>query len=161
MLIKDGKVVDLSYILKTSDGELLDRADSEDPFVYLHGSEQIVPGLEKALDGLTVGDKKVVVVTPEEGYGIHDPQLKQIARRDQFPADVELEEGIQFEVRSDQGEDVVFTVQSIEGDQVHIDGNHPLAGETLHFDVEVLAVRDATEEEKSHGHVHGADGHHH
>jgi FKBP-type peptidyl-prolyl cis-trans isomerase SlyD len=160
-MIKNGKVVDLSYSLKNSEGEILDQADSQDPFTYLHGSQQIVPGLESALEGLKVGDKKQVVVSPEQGYGVHNPKLEMVVNKAQFPKGVELEEGMQFEASSQSGEEVVFTVESIEGDRVHVDGNHPLAGETLHFDVEVLKVRDATAEEMEHGHAHGPHGHGH
>ena len=160
-MISNGKVVELSYSLTDSDGEVLDRADAKEPFTYLHGASQIVPGLETALEGLKKGDKKKVVIEPAEGYGDEDPELKMIVNRTQFPKDVELEVGLQFEANSPTGEGVVFTVEAIEGDKVHIDGNHPMAGVTLHFDVEVLNVRDATKEELSHGHAHGAHGHHH
>lgn len=160
-LIQDGKVVDLVYSLKSDDGEVLDQADRESPFTYLHGGEQIVPGLESALAGLTIGDKKKVVVAPAEGYGELNTELKLAVARTQFPEDMEVEPGMQFEAQTPDGHGVVFTVERLDGDKVHIDGNHPLAGQTLHFDVEVIAVRDATAEEKEHGHAHGPDGHHH
>ena len=160
-MIKEGKVVDLKYSLKDSQGELLDEADAKQPFAYLHGAHQIVPGLESALLGLNVGDRKNVVVQPEDGYGILDPKLKMIVNRSQFPKDVELEEGMEFHASSPDGQHVIFTVDAIEGDKVHVDGNHPLAGEVLHFDVEVLNIRDATAEEIEHGHAHGPDGHGH
>ncbi len=157
--IAEGKVVQLRYSLKNSQGEVLDQADKDSPFVYLHGAQQIVPGLETALEGLTVGEKKAVAVPPAEGYGEKDPDLRLVVNRKQFPAGLEIQEGMQFE--TGQGEGMVFTVEKIEGEQIHIDGNHPLAGETLHFDVEVMQIRDATEEEKAHGHAHDGDGHHH
>lgn len=160
-MIKNGKVVDLGYSLKNSEGEILDRADAKDPFTYLHGSHQIVPGLEVSLEGLKVGDKKQVVVAPEDGYGVEDPRLRLKVKKSQFPTDVPLEEGMQFQASVGNGESVVFTVQAIEDEEVHVDGNHPLAGETLHFDVEVLSIRDATPEELEHGHAHGPDGHGH
>jgi FKBP-type peptidyl-prolyl cis-trans isomerase SlyD len=159
--IQEGKVVNLIYSLKNDQGEVLDRADSDSPFTYLHGAQQIVPGLESALEGLSIGDKKQVTVQPADGYGEHDPNLKMTVKRSQFPAKVELEPGMQFEANTPDGHGVVFTVEGIEGDQVKIDGNHPLAGQRLHFDVEVLSMRDATKEEKEHGHAHGDDGHHH
>jgi FKBP-type peptidyl-prolyl cis-trans isomerase SlyD len=159
-MIKSGKVVDLSYSLKNKNGIELDRSTKEDPFTYLHGAAQIVPGLETALEGLDVGAKKNVVVSAAEGYGEMNPDLKISVKRSQFPAEVDLKPGMQFQAQAgEQG--VVFTVDAIEGDQVHINGNHPLAGEELHFDVEVLTVRDATAEEMEHGHAHGPDGHHH
>jgi FKBP-type peptidyl-prolyl cis-trans isomerase SlyD len=138
---------------------VLDRADTQDPFVYLHGEGQIVPGLENALAGLGEGDKKSVVVSPEEGYGAVNSELKIAVKKSQFPSAAEIEVGMQFETRSPDGQGMIFTVEKVEGDQVHIDGNHPLAGETLHFEVEVLGVRQASEEELSHGHAHGPDGH--
>jgi FKBP-type peptidyl-prolyl cis-trans isomerase SlyD len=159
--IKNGKVVDLAYTLKSTDGEVLDQAEKDDPFTYLHGGSQIVPGLESALEGCKAGDKKKVSVEPAEGYGVKNPDLKLVVSRAQFPADVEVESGMQFRAHSADGQEVIFTVESLVGDKVHIDGNHPLAGETLHFDVEVLSVRDATKEELEHGHAHGPDGHHH
>lgn len=160
--IQSGKVVDLSYSLKNSKGDLLDQADAKDPFTYLHGAQQIVPGLENALEGLKAGDKKDVQVAPEEGYGIRSDDLRIIVNRSQFPAGVELEAGMQFEAKGGpDGEAMAFRIEAINGDKIHLDGNHPLAGETLHFSVEVLKVRDATEEEMDHGHAHGGDGHHH
>lgn len=160
-MIKNGKVVDLSYSLKDRKGQVLDRADPGEPFTYLHGAGQIVPGLESALDGLKVGDKKAVTVSPGEGYGERRPELRIAVNRSEFPEDVQLEPGMQFEAHGPGGQPIVFTVEKLEGDKVHIDGNHPLAGETLHFEVEVLRVRDATKEEMQHGHAHGPDGHHH
>jgi FKBP-type peptidyl-prolyl cis-trans isomerase SlyD len=159
--IASGKVVNLIYSLKNDQGEVLDRADSDSPFTYLHGAQQIVPGLENALEGMKAGDKKSVQVEPAEGYGELNPDLKLTVNRSQFPGKVEIEAGMQFEAHSPDGQGVVFTVESVEGDKVKIDGNHPLAGQRLHFDVEVVSMRDATEEEKAHGHAHGADGHHH
>lgn len=159
--ISNGKVVDLLYSLKNDQGEVLDRADKDAPFQYLHGADQIVPGLENALEGLKVGDKKKVTVPPSEGYGDMNPDLKMSVSRAQFPGKVDLEAGMQFEANTPDGQGVVFTVEAIEGDQVKIDGNHPLAGQTLHFDVEVLSMREATEEELEHGHAHGPDGHGH
>jgi FKBP-type peptidyl-prolyl cis-trans isomerase SlyD len=159
--ISNGKVVNLLYSLKNDQGEVLDRADKEAPFTYLHGADQIVPGLETALEGLKVGDKKKVTVAPADGYGETNADLKLTVNRSQFPGKVDLEPGMQFEAHTPDGHGVVFTVEAIEGDKVKIDGNHPLAGQTLHFDVEVLEMRDATDEEKDHGHAHGEDGHHH
>lgn len=161
-MIKSGKVVDLKYTLTSTEGEVLDQSDAANPFTYLHGADQIVPGLENALEGCKVGDKKKVTVAPAEGYGEKNPNLKLAVSRGQFPPGMEVEVGMQFEANGGaDGEGMVFTVEAIEGDKIHIDGNHPLAGETLNFDVEVLSVRDATEEELEHGHAHGPDGHHH
>lgn len=159
--IEAGKVVDLSYELTNSKGETLDKSSQQEPFTYLHGAQQIVEGLENALAGLKVGDKKKVVVPPEQGYGVINAELKMTVNRNQFPPGAELETGMRFRAGSPDGHDMVFTVAGVEGDQVTIDGNHELAGETLHFAVEVLTIRDATDEEKQHGHAHGPDGHGH
>jgi FKBP-type peptidyl-prolyl cis-trans isomerase SlyD len=159
--ISDGKVVQLSYSLTNTKGELLDRADRNEPFTYLHGASQIVPGLEGALLGLKTGDTKKVKVAAADGYGEIDADLQLKVKRSQFPADVEIKPGMQFETRGPDGSGMIFTINGVTGDQVEIDGNHPLAGEELHFDVEVLEIRDATEEEKSHGHAHGPEGHGH
>jgi FKBP-type peptidyl-prolyl cis-trans isomerase SlyD len=161
MTIQDGKVVDLKYLLKNTEGEVLDESTNEEPFSYLHGAQQIVPGLENALKGLKVGDKKDVTVSPEDGYGEINESLKMIVKRTQFPQGVEIEEGMSFEASGNDGMGMVFTIEAIEGEDVHLDGNHPLAGVTLNFAVEVLSIRDASAEEMEHGHAHGPDGHGH
>ena len=159
--IQDGKVVDLNYELTNTQGEVLDKSSATEPFTYLHGGQQIVEGLENALVGLKVGDKKKVVVPPELGYGELNPELQMTVARTQFPLDAELSSGMRFRGGSPDGHDMVFTIEKVEGDQVTINGNHELAGQTLNFDVEVLSMRDATAEEKEHGHAHGPDGHGH
>ena len=160
-MIKKDSVVSLSYILKNENGEELDRFETANPLAYMHGHGQIVPGLENVLEGLAIGDKKEVTVTPQEGYGAVQPQLKMKVSRNKFPADVNIEPGMQFSSKMEDGREIPFTVQAIEDGAVMLDGNHPLAGETLHFSVEVVEVRPATAEELQHGHVHGAGGHHH
>lgn len=160
-LIGHGKVVELVYTLKNAGGEVLDHSTNESPFSYIHGMGQIVPGLETALSGLRVGETKLVEVSPEEGYGPVNPALRLHVNRSQFPPDVELKLGMQFQTQTPEGYTLVFRICGLEEDQVQIDGNHPLAGEALHFDVSVLSVRAATAEEMDHGHVHGPGGHHH
>ncbi len=162
-MITKGKVVSLAYTLTNDEGEELDRADKGEPFSYLHGSRQIIQGLESAVEKMNIGDKKKVTVSPEEGYGEHDPKLKFTLDRTNFPKDVELEVGMQFEANlSDEEEDGrVFTIENIKGDKVDVNGNHPLAGMTLHFDVELLSVREATKDELEHNHAHGDNGHDH
>lgn len=154
-------VVSLSYTLKNAEGEELDSAGAGNPLEYLHGRGQIVPGLEKAIDGLIIGSTKDVVVPPEEGYGEHVPQLKIKTEMSMFPKDVEVKIGMQFTADLGDGKHQNFTVEKIEGNEVFIDGNHPLAGQTLHFAIEVLGIREATQEEIQHGHAHGPGGHHH
>lgn len=160
-MIGKGKVVSLKYLLTNADGEELDRAEKDEPFEYIHGSDQILKSLEAALLNLKVGDKKSVRLTPKEGYGEVNPNLRLALERTQFPKDMPLEPGLQFQANIGEGQDAVFTVAKVEKDKVHIDGNHPLAGQTLCFEIEVLGVRDATKEELSHGHVHGPHGHDH
>ena len=159
--IADGKVVDLAYTLKNSTGEVLDQSSAGEPFTYLHGGSQIVPGLEAGLLGLKAGDKKNITVAPEDAYGKVNESLRLSVKRAQFPESAPVQAGMQFQAQSPEGHGMVFTVSGIEGDEVKIDGNHPLAGETLHFAVEVLKMREATQEEMEHGHAHGPDGHHH
>ena len=161
LMIKQGSVVSMTYKLTNGEGEEIDRAEAGEPFEYLHGFGQIVPGLEKALLGLLVGTKKKVVIPPEDGYGTLEPGLRTKATRNQFPPDAELAVGMRFAADDGNGNPIVFTIVELKDDEVAIDGNHPLAGETLHFDVEILSIRDGTAEELSHGHAHGPDGHHH
>ncbi len=160
-MIKNGSVVSFAYVLTNPEGEEIDRGTDKEPFTYLHGQSQVVPGLEKKLEGLKPGDKKTVIVPPAEGYGIKNPKLKMKLKRDLFPKDFPLQEGIQFSADLGNDSSGTFTVLSFNENEVEVDGNHPLAGITLHFDVEILEVREATAEELEHGHAHGADGHHH
>lgn len=159
-MIQDGSVVGIVYVLKNTEGEELDRADANEPFQYLQGAQEMIPGLEKALAGLAVGAKKKVTVSPEEGYGKQDPKLVRKIPKDVFPKDFPVKAGIQFEADlGGDGNGMVYTIKEV-GDSVTVDGNHPLAGQTLHFDVEVVSVRKATEEELEHGHAHGPDSDH-
>lgn len=160
-MIKKDTVVSLSYILKNAMGEELDEAGADEPFAYLHGSGQIVPGLENRLEGMKIGDRQDITVAPEEGYGVMMPALVLDVERSNFPPGADIKPGMQFMAEGEGGREITFTVKGVAGDQITIDGNHPLAGETLHFSVEVLGVRDATKEELTHGHVHGEGGHHH
>ena len=159
-MIKKNSVVSMIYCLKNTNGEELDRADKGQPFAYLHGVGQMIPGLEKELEGLGIGDKKDVTVPPQEGYGELNPQLKMQVDRANFPKDADIKPGMQFEGQGDGGTRTVFTVKAVVGDKIDVDGNHPLAGETLHFSVEITEVREATQEELSHGHSHGEGGAH-
>jgi FKBP-type peptidyl-prolyl cis-trans isomerase SlyD len=161
MLIADKKVVSLNYTLRNKAGQVLDSSEGQDPLEYLHGASQIVPGLERELTGLKTGDTKDVVVAPEEGYGSHDPQGVFAVPRNAFPADAQLEVGQTFLGEDDEGQSVPVRVLSVGLEEITVDANHPLAGETLYFHVDVVAVRDATAEELQHGHVHGPDGEHH
>lgn len=158
-MVTKNKIISMGYLLKNAEGQELDRADSNKPFSYLHGAQQIVPGLEKALEGMKIGEKKDITVPPEEGYGVENPDLRMVLDRSKFPPEMNLSIGMQFS--ADMGESQrVFTIKNIEGDQVMVDGNHPLAGQTLHFSVDIISIRDATTEEISHGHSHDGGGHH-
>lgn len=160
MQIAQHKVVLIHYTLRNDAGDVLDSSSGGDALAYLHGQGNIIPGLEKALEGRQAGDKLNVKVEPAEGYGLRDAQLVQQVPRRQFGG-ADVQPGMQFHAQTSQGHRRVVTVTRIVGDMVTVDGNHPLAGENLHFDVEVADVRDATAEELEHGHVHGPGGHHH
>jgi FKBP-type peptidyl-prolyl cis-trans isomerase SlyD len=162
MEIADKKVVRLDYTLRNAGGDVLDSSDGQEPLSYLHGAQQIVPGLERALAGMTAGQSKDVVVSPEEGYGLPDPEGVFGVPRGAFPADAKLEPGQSFIGEDDQGQAVPVRVVEVRDDMIVVDANHPLAGETLYFHVDVREVRDATAEELAHGHSHdGGHGHEH
>ena len=160
MQIAKHRVVTLAYTLKDDENRVIDQSD-DGSFCYLHGASNIIPGLESALTGKAVGDELSVSVPPEDGYGVHDPDKTQAVPRDMFPADEVIETGMQFHAQSPDGNQLVVTVVKVENDSITVDGNHPLAGVRLNFDVKVLEVRDATGEEIAHGHVHGPGGHSH
>ena len=160
MKIEDNKVVQIHYHLTDEKGNVLDSSQGRDPLSYIHGAGNIIIGLEKQLQGKVAGDKVNAVVSPAEGYGERDDSLVQVVPKIGFQGDEELKVGMQVQVGTQQG-NAVATVAKIEGEDVTLDVNHPLAGVTLTFDVEVVEVRDATKEELEHGHVHGPGGHHH
>ena len=160
MVIAKDKVVAIDYTLKDSDGEILDQSNEGQPLSYLHGAGMLITGLESALEGKAAEDELQVVVEPIDGYGEFDEGLRQQVPRSEF-ADIEdLAVGMQFRVNAADGF-IVVTVVDVNDDEVTIDGNHQLAGVTLHFDVKVREIRDATEEEIEHGHPHGPGGHEH
>ena len=162
-VVTDGKVVILNYTLRNTAGEVLDASTKEEPFPYLHGAENIVPGLEQALTGKEVGASLEVEAQPKEGYGEREGDPQPVPRS-AFPPDAPIQEGMQFLASDGQGNHMPIWIVGTQGDQVLVDGNHPLAGEVLHFSVEIVGIRDATGEEKEHGHPHGLDGqaaHHH
>ena len=161
MQVADRCVVTLAYTLRNAGGAVLDQAGAHEPFVYLHGRASIVPGLEQALAGRSAGERCNVTLAPGAGYGERDEGLVQVVERGQFDTRTPLEVGMQFHTRDRQGQVQMVTITAIAGDDITIDANHPLAGETLHFEVEVLGVREATLEELAHGHAHGPGAHHH
>jgi len=153
-------VVLIHYTLKDDSGEILDSSVGGEPLAYIQGHGNLVPGLEKALEGKRDGNTVAVTVAPAEGYGNRDEALVQRVPKRALQGSGEIRKGMQFQARTDDGMRL-FTVIALTGDMVTLDGNHPLADKTLHFDVEVVSVRHATSEELEHGHVHGTGGHHH
>jgi len=160
MKIGHEKVVSIHYTLTNTEGTVLDSSSGSDPLAYLHGFGNIIPGLENALTGKAAGDKLSVTVDPEQAYGTRDERLVQDVPRGAFKGVDQLAPGMQFQAQGPEGTRLVIVTKVAE-DLVTVDANHPLAGQTLHFEVEVSEVRDATAEELEHGHVHGAGGHHH
>ena len=153
MNIEQGKVVSIDYTLKNSDGQVLDSSEGREPLPYLHGAGNIISGLEAALDGKAEGDQLNAVIPPEEAYGQRDEaQIGKVARTD-LQGVGEISVGTQLQAQTPQGPRIVV-VTDMDDESVTIDANHPLAGETLHFDVTVCDVRDATPEELEHGHAH-------
>lgn len=161
MQISADKVVYFHYTLRNDAGEVLDSSDGNDPLPYIHGHQNIVPGLESELEGLSVGDKKLVIVSPDQGYGERHPDATQEVPLSDFPEDIPREEGLQIFAEGPDGQHFPLWITEVKANSVVLDGNHPLAGETLHFDVEIVEIRAAEEEELAHGHVHGPGGHEH
>jgi FKBP-type peptidyl-prolyl cis-trans isomerase SlyD len=160
MQIADQSVASFHYTLKNAEGKVLDSSDGGEALSYLQGAGNIVPGLETLMLGKKLGDKFQAIVAPQDGYGVHNPSMIQQVPRNAFPVDQTLEVGMQFGAQTPNGP-MAIVITKLDADHVTIDGNHPLAGQTLYFDVEITEVRAATEEERMHGHVHGPGGHHH
>ncbi|MBU0655707.1 MAG: peptidylprolyl isomerase [Gammaproteobacteria bacterium] len=164
MQIAENSVVTMTYTLTDDQGQVLDQADASQPFVYLHGSQNIISGLEDALTGKQANDSMQVTIAPEDAYGVRDERMTQQIPRDMFgdvPAEV-LVPGAKFQAHTNGGIEVI-TIAAVDGDMITIDANHPLAGVTLTFDLTILDVRLATADELAHGHVHahGGCGHDH
>ncbi|MBE9474256.1 MAG: peptidylprolyl isomerase [Chloroflexi bacterium] len=159
--VADSVVVSLDYVLILDDDREIDRSDKNEPMEYLHGFDNIIPGLEEELNGMTVGDEKEVVVQPELGYGERDPDGMTEFPRDTFPGSLNLEVGEPVMMRDkDGGESLQAYVSELRTDTVLLDFNHPLAGETLHFHIRIAGLREPTSEELAHGHVHHPDHKH-
>ena len=152
MNITADKAITINYTLKDNDGKLIDES-KDSSFIYLHGHSNIIPGLETALNDKTKGDSFDLVLEPKDAYGEYNPAITQVINQSAF-GDEKVEVGMQFHAEGDDGQPVLITVSEIKGDDITIDGNPPLAGVTLNYSVEVMEVRDATEEELSHGHIH-------
>ena len=153
MQVQEDKVVGIHYTLKNDAGDVLDSSEGREPLEFLQGKGNIISGLEKALDGKKQGDTVDVSIEPTEGYGEHREELIQDVPKDAFKGVDDLQVGMRFQAQTEQGA-LPIKVVSIQDDTVTVDGNHELAGERLHFNVSIESVREATDEEKSHGHVH-------
>ena len=159
LLVADGQVVAMNYTLKV-DGETIDTSEEHEPIEFLQGQGNIIPGLERELYGMAVGESKNVVVVPEDGYGEIDSEAFMEVPRDQFPEDIPMEVGTLIEMHNESGQPLDARIESVGEETVRLDFNHPLAGKQLHFSVKIASLRTATEEELDHGHVHGEEHQH-
>jgi FKBP-type peptidyl-prolyl cis-trans isomerase SlyD len=160
MSISQDQVVSIHYTLRDDAGYIIDRSAEGEPLAYLHGHGQLIPGLERELTGRNPGDRLQVKIAPADAYGEYDRELVQRVPRRALKGIGDVRVGMRLQAQMSEGPRAV-TVTQLSGDMVTLDGNHPLAGKNLHFEVEVAEVRPATEEELAHGHVHGPGGHHH
>jgi FKBP-type peptidyl-prolyl cis-trans isomerase SlyD len=160
--ITTGTVVTMHYTLKDDDDNLLDSSSDGAPLTYLQGAQNIVPGLESALTGKSAGDKINTKVAAEQGYGAHNGHEPELVPKSAFGKDAKnLRVGMPIRAQASDGTPMTLWITEDRGSRVAVDSNHPLAGKTLHFAVEILSLREASAEERSHGHVHGPGGHHH
>lgn len=162
MHIEPNTVVTIAYNLRDPEGELIDSSEGREPLSFLFGKGQIIPGVEEALQGKMAGDTLSFLVEPEKAYGVRDESLLQRVPREVFESAgiPDIEEGMRFEVATEEG-DRLITIIEIDEEEITVDGNHPLAGVPLDFEVTVLEVREASLEEVMHGHIHGPGGHTH
>lgn len=159
MQIINNAAVSIDYILRDDKGGLIDQSENGQ-FVFLAGAQNIIPGLEAALEGKKAGDELEITIAPKDAYGEIEPGRVQKVARSAFPEGTDIQVGAQFHGAGPEGNPVAVTVTAIDGDEIKIDGNHALAGKILHFSVKVVSVREATKDELSHGHIHGPGCHH-
>lgn len=159
-VIAQDTVVKFHYTFTNEQGEVLDKSQ-DTPLAYLHGHQNIIPGLEQQLLGKSVGDKFKATIAPADAYGEYLAEAVQEVPRANFQGVENIEAGMQFQTQTDDGHVMLVTVKEVNDDVVIVDGNHPLAGVELTFDVEIVDVREATSDEIAHGHAHGDGGHHH
>ena len=156
--VTNGQVVSMEYTLRV-DGKVVDSSEGAEPLQYLHGAANIVPGLEREIEGMALGESKKVIVEPLEGYGEMDEEAYADVPRSEFPDDMPLQPGVEMQLTTPDGQPMYARIESVEGETVTLNMNHPLAGAELHFDVKVVGLRDATKEEMDHGHAHDGHGH--
>lgn len=161
MSFKKNQVVVFHFILSDENGQELENSYNDQPMAVLTGTNHILPKLEERLSKLSIGEKSKIEIAAADGYGEFNEDNIQQLDRSQFPEDVELKEGLEFVATEDDGKQAIFYIKEVAGKEVTIDFNHPLAGRTLTFDLELLEIRDATREELEHNHAHGPGGHHH
>jgi FKBP-type peptidyl-prolyl cis-trans isomerase SlyD len=159
LMIGKNAVVAIHYTLRDDAGQVMDSSSGGEPLTYLHGANNLIQGLEKELEGKAAGQSFTATIPPAEAYGETDPDLIQVVEKEMFQGVDDIEVGMQFTAQGSHGHQTI-TVTGVKGDKVTVDANHPMAGKTLHFDVEIVSVRDATAQELAHGHVH-AHGHDH
>jgi len=157
--VENGQVVSMEYTLKV-DGVIADSSEGHEPLEFVHGAGNIIPGLEREMTGMALGDSKDVLVAAADGYGEEDENAFLDVPRDQFPAEIPMKVGTELQVKNQTGQPMFARIDKVGEQMVRLDLNHPLAGKDLHFTVKVVGLRDATTEEKDHGHVH-RPGHHH
>ena len=156
--VQDGQVVSMDYTLRV-DGEVLDSSAGQAPLEFLQGAGNIIPGLEQELYGMALGESKTVIVQPEDGYGTLDPDAFVDVPRDQFPANIPMEVGVEIQVTDENGQPMNARIDTVGDENVTLDFNHPLAGKELHFEATIVGLRDASDEETQHGHVHNGHSH--
>ncbi len=158
--VQNGVVVSMEYTLRLDD-EVIDSSDGHDPLEFLAGHGNIISGLEREMAGMKIGESKDVIVQPADAYGEFDEEAFMEVPRSGFPKDMPVEEGLELTVRDDAGNARYARIDNVEGESVRLNFNHPLAGDELHFNVKVVGLREPTDEELEHGHVHAGGGHHH
>ena len=152
--VRKGRVISLDFVLKDEQGEMLDQSTDGGPLEYLHGAGDVVPGLEQALEGHKLGEHLRVVIPPAQAYGEYEVSLVDEVSREQFPGIDDIQPGMQFQTHMDDGAPMIINVTAVDGDRIVVDGNHPLAGMTLVFEVDIIGIREAGKDEIAHGHVH-------
>jgi FKBP-type peptidyl-prolyl cis-trans isomerase SlyD len=161
MAIAQNKVVTMNFTLTDDLGNVLDTTDQGGPFSYISGNNMVLPKLEEAVNGMIIGTKKSLKLSAADGYGNYNEEALQVVGKENFPEDFVLEVGMEYMASNPDGVQMPFIITNVDGEEITIDFNHPLAGKNLNFDIELVDVRDATAEELNHGHVHGTGGHHH